>query len=232
MTTQSINRLTVRVATLLLVATVFTGCETGQGFVKDITNTANLLLGKDDKQSVNASFGELKTSQGEARQEVEDSYSALEKLAEAPAEEVDVYYAQYAEASRELRSEVNSYGVMIDEAEKESEAYLNQLSNTIGDKTNQLAQDQFDAMAEANREQFASIFSAARSLLDQITPLADEMDAQAIAIKNDIKDGTTGRAQADLSGIKTEVDEILVDFEAEAQAIDEAIDDTTKDKSQ
>ena len=94
------------------------GCQTLTDGMNSVTSFANGMLGKDDKQSVQVGFGELKGSQQEAKTEVEDTYAALEGLADAPAAEIDVYYAQYTEASRELRSKTASYGVAIDDAEK------------------------------------------------------------------------------------------------------------------
>lgn len=203
------------------------GCESVKEVGSSVGSTLSGILPGGSKDDINAEFGQLESSQDEARGEVEAAYAALEDLAEAPADEVDVYYAQYREASQQMRSQISSYGAMIDEVEAKADAQLAELSKTIGDEGNSLAQEQFDKTVEENRESYDSLFEQARSVLAQLGPLADEMDAQALSIKGDLQAGSTDAAKRNLNEAKVEVDKVLAEFDEGAEEIEKVVDEST-----
>ena len=102
-------------------------------------------------------------------------------------------------------------------------------SEKIGDKSNGFTQNLFDQQVEQNRENFAALFDQAREMLDNLTPLADKMDEQALALRHEMQLGSTGRAKQGLSMVKVEVDKVLVEFDEEATKLEGVVDDVTED---
>lgn len=172
-------------------------------------------------------FLALEGSQQDARSEVEEAYAAMEKLANAPAEEIDAYYAEYAKASDKMRSQFKAYEQKIDELEAKVDAELDAMSEKIGDEGNALAQEAFDNIVKENKASSKAVFDQARGITTRLSPLADNMDTRALAIKSNVTEGSTGVAKLNLSKAKAEVDTVLEEFDEGAEEIEKAVDEST-----